>query len=212
MKLYADDPSHRLRQALGDALVLAWILLWARVAYETHQQVERLGAPGREIEQAGSDLTRRLTSAGDSAGGLPLVGDRLRDALTGASGAGSALQEAGRTQQDAVSGLALLLAVLVLLLPAAAVLARWLPRRIGWVREAAVARRLTLGPDGLEVLAVRALAQRPLADLAALPAGTVRGWRDGDPSAARALAAMQLRSLGLAQGVPAPTTPPGQRP
>ncbi|NHC47313.1 hypothetical protein [Motilibacter aurantiacus] len=211
MTLYADDPSHRLRQALGDGLVLAWALLWARLAVLTHEQVVRLGAPGRGLEQAGSELTRRLTAAGDSADGLPLVGDRLRDALAGASGAGTYLTDAGRAQQDAVDGLALLLALLVLLLPVAVVVSRWLRRRLRWLRESATARSLAVGADGLEVLAVRALAQRPLADLAALPAGTVRAWRHGDPAATRALAALQLGSLGLAVGQ-APAQERGHRP
>jgi len=208
MKLYADAPSRRLRQALGDAFVLAWTVLWVRLGVETHQQVERLGTPGRQLEQAGGELSQRLTAAGDRAGGLPIVGDRLRDALSGAGSAGSFLTDAGRSQQNAVGGLARLLAVLVALLPIAVVLARWLPRRLGWLREASSARQLALTPDGLEILAVRALTLRPLGELATLSPGAVRAWRGGDPAATRALAALELRALGV---VGEAALPEGQR-
>ena len=60
----------------------------------------------------------------------------------------------------------------------------------------AAARLLTGTPD-LEILAARALATAPLPRLAALPAGTGAAWHAGDPEAVRALAALELRRLGL---------------
>src|SRR4051812_17073409 len=146
MKLYADNPARRLRQALGDAIVLAWCLLWVRLAYLTHAQVERLATPGEKLEQAGTEFTDRLTSAGERAGGLPVIGDRVRDALDGAGGAGSYLSDAGRSQQEAVGNLSMLLALVVALLPIAIVLAWWVTRRLAWMRAAATSRLLALEP------------------------------------------------------------------
>jgi hypothetical protein len=82
-------------------------------------------------------------------------------------------------------------------------LARWLPWRLRWVREASAAARLMRGaePD-LELLAARAVATAPLRRLAALPPGTGEAWRAGDPAAVRALAALEAGRLGLRLPVP----------
>jgi hypothetical protein len=41
------------------------------------------------------------------------------------------------------------------------------------------------------------MATAPLPRLAALPAGTGAAWRNGEPTAVRALAALELTRLGL---------------
>ena len=50
MLLYADDRARAARQALGDATAVVWTLLWLWVAVRVHRLVQRLGAPGRELE------------------------------------------------------------------------------------------------------------------------------------------------------------------
>ena len=87
------------------------------------------------------------------------------------------------------------LAVVLVVLPVGWLLLRWLPWRLGWVRDAGAARRLaSADPD---VLAARALATAPLSRLAALPPGTAAAWRAGDPAATQTLAAVELDRLGL---------------
>jgi hypothetical protein len=56
---------------------------------------------------------------------------------------------------------------------------------------------LLSGPDALEVFATRAVVRRRTTELARLPESTVTRWRAGDEDAATALAALELRSLGL---------------
>ena len=90
-----------------------------------------------------------------------------------------------------------MLPLLLLLHAVGMVLALWLPRRLRWAREATAANRILSAEDATELLAVRAVAHRGLAQLAGLPTGTVRGWRTGDPEAAAVLAALELRALGL---------------
>lgn len=197
MKLYADTPVHRTRQVLGDLLVLGWVVLWGWLALELRERLLRLRGPGESLERAGTSFSGALGDAGDRIGGLPVVGDDVSGALRRAGGAGDTVAEAGRSQQEAVDQLALVLPLLLLLLAAGVLLARWLPGRLGWVREAGAATRLLSGADSAEVFAVRALVRRPTAELAALPAGTVTRWRAGDPAATAALAALELRALGL---------------
>ena len=202
MKLYADTAVHRTRQLTGDLLALGWVALWLWLALELRERILKLAAPGRSLEQAGTSFSGSLTDAGDKVGGLPVVGDDVAGALRRAGGAGDTVAEAGRSQQDAVAQLGWVLLTLVFLLAVGVVLARWLPGRVAWAREAGAATRLLSGPDALEVFATRAVVRRPTGELAGLPGGTVGRWRNGDPEAAAALAALELHALGLRDATP----------
>jgi len=200
MKLYADTPVRRTRQLTGDLLVLAWVAVWVWLALELRERLQRLAGPGEALERAGTSFSGSLGEAGDKVGGLPVVGDDVAGALRSAGGAGDTVAEAGRSQQEAVAQLSLFVPLLVLALAAGIVLVRWLPGRLAWAREAGAARRLLAGPDAVEVFATRAVVNRPTSSLAALPEATVTRWRTGDPEAAEALAALELKALGLRAG------------
>jgi hypothetical protein len=197
MKLYAETPARRSRQLAGDAVALGWVVLCLWLALELRERILKLAAPGRSLERAGTSFSGSLHDAGDRAGGLPVVGGDVAGALRRAGGAGDTVAEAGRSQQDAVAQLGWVLPLLMVLLAAGVVLARWLPGRVGWAREAGAASRMLSGPDAVEVLATRAVVRRPTTDLARLPEATIARWRAGDPDAAALLADLELRALGL---------------
>jgi hypothetical protein len=73
-------------------------------------------------------------------------------------------------------------------------LGRWLPPRLQWSREAGAAGRLR---GDVELLALRAAASAPLAELSRLGPDPVTRWRAGDAGAGAALAALELQRLGL---------------
>lgn len=197
MALYAQDPVLRARQVAADLGVLAWGLLWALVARAVHGAVLVLAEPGRAVEDLGASVAGNMSSAAEAAGGVPLVGDELSAPFDALADAGGSVRGAGRAAQDAVDTLALVLAVVLVVLPVGWLLIRWLPWRLRYAREAGAARRLLAGTPELDILAARAMATAPLPRLAALPAGTGAGWRDGDPAAVRALAGLELARLGL---------------
>jgi hypothetical protein len=197
MRLYAQRPDLRLRQALGDAGVVAWIVLWVLVARAVHRAVLVLAEPGRAVADLGGSVARNMASAADTADRVPVAGDALAKPFQALGDAGSSVSGAGQDAQDAVGTLAFWLAVVLVLLPVGWLLLRWLPGRWRYAREAGAAARLLRGTPDLELLAVRALAGAPLPRLAALPAGTGAAWRDGDPAAVRELAALELGRLGL---------------
>jgi hypothetical protein len=201
MRLYADLPGRRARQVAADVGLLAWAVLWALVARAVHRAVLVLAEPGRSVEDLGRSIADSMGSAAGAAGDVPVVGDDLARPLAALGRAGGSLAGAGQDTQDAVSTLATVLTVVLVVLPVGWLLVRWLRWRLGWVREAGAAARMTadrrLDPPELELLAARALATAPLPTLAALPAGTGAGWRAGDPAAVRALAGLELRRLGL---------------
>ena len=194
MRWYAETGPLRTRQLLTDAAVAAWVLLWLRIGVAVHDAVQRLGAPGRELEQAGRGLAGGLSGAADRTDDVPLLGDELRAPLDAAAGAGEALARAGVAQQDAVGTLALVLALVLAGLPVAWALQRWWPGRLLWARTASAAVELR---GDVELFALRAAVHRPLAELATLGPDPVGRWRRGEPGAAEALAALERRAAGL---------------
>jgi hypothetical protein len=197
MQLYARDPVRRTRQLAADAGLLAWVLLWVLVARTVHAAVLVLAEPGRAVEDLGDSVAGNMASAAGVAEDVPVVGDELAAPFGALADAGGSVTGAGQAAQDAVGTLATVLAVVLVLLPVGWLLLRWLPWRLRYVREAGAARRLLAGTPDLDVLAARALATAPLPRLAALPPGIGAAWHAGEPAAVRALAALELRRLGL---------------
>ena len=197
MKIYADRLPTALRQLLTDIAVVIWAYAWVRAGFWVHDQVQRLAAPGRKLQDSGTGIADNLADAGDRVGGVPLVGDELTEPFTRAAEAARSLADAGREQQEIVGNLALALALLLVAVPLSLVLFLWLPRRLRWMRRAGVAAAVRDRPAGRDLLALRALAGRPLDQLARLGPDIAQSWRDGDPAAVEALAALELRDLGL---------------
>jgi hypothetical protein len=195
--MYADRLPATIRQVLTDIAVVIWVYAWIRVGVRLHGMVLELGVPGQKLESAGSGIADNLADAGSKVGRVPLVGDQLTKPFTGAANAARSLADAGREQQEIVSNLALILTLVALALPLGLVLFVWLPLRLRWMRRAGVASAVRDEPAGRDLLALRALATRPLNQLAALGPDIAQSWRAGDPSAVNALAALELRDLGL---------------
>lgn len=201
MRLYADRPDARTRQLAADLGLLVWAVLWIIVARAVHGAVLALAEPGRAVADLGRSISDSMGSAAGAAHRVPVVGDDLSRPFDALGAAGGSVTGAGQGASDAVHTLAAVLAVVLVVLPVGWLSARWLGWRSSWLREAtAVDRLLSAGADGLpdlELLAARAMATAPLAELARLPAGTGAGWRAGEPAALQALAGLELRRLGL---------------
>ena len=195
--MYADRLPTAIRQVVTDVLVVIWVYAWIRAGLWVHGMVLKLGVPGQKLESAGTGIADNLADAGSKVGRVPLVGDQLTKPFNGAAGAARSLADAGRQQQEIVGNLALVLALVVVALPLALVLLVWLPRRLSWMRRAGVAGAVRDRPAGRDLLALRALASRPLDELAALGPDIAQSWRNGDAAAVDALAALELKRLGL---------------
>lgn len=199
MRLYARNELVRSRQIIGDALVAAWVVGWVVVGRALHDLVATLADAGRVLEDAGDDFARSAGGAGSRVDDLPVLGDRLAEPFDAVAAGGATVARAGVAQQDAVMTLALVLGTLLALLPIVWLLARYLPRRLRWVRQAAAADALIAGGAGdVRLFALRALANRPLHELRRVSDDPVGAFERGDPTVVRALAAVELRPLGLA--------------
>ena len=197
MKLYADRAPTALRQLLTDVLVVVWIYVWVRLGMTLFDSIQKLAAPGRKLEGAGTGLADNLQGAGDKINGVPGVPDSVAAPFASAANAARSLADAGREQQEIVNDLAWIMSVVVIAVPVALVVLLWLPLRIRWMRRAGSAARLRNATAGRDLLALRALATQPLGKLVQIDPDIAALWRKGDKQAVEALATLELRSLGL---------------
>lgn len=205
MKLYADTPVRRSRQLAGDLLLVVWVLLWVRVAVAVREATLSLAGPGEQIADAGSGLASQLRDAAERVGGLPVVGEEVRGPFEGAGGAADRIAAAGTAQVEAVHTLAFWLGLAVGAIPVLIALGAYLPLRWRFARRATAGRRLLESAgdsragtgQGMELLALRALTNQPLARLTRVDDDPVGAWRRGDPDVIARLAALELGGYGL---------------
>jgi hypothetical protein len=197
VKIYADRFPTAVRQVFTDLLVVAWVYLSIRLAMWLYDLIQKLAVPGQKLEGAGTDLARNFAEASDKIGRTPLVGKDLTGPFDQAAAAARAVAEAGQSQQDQIGELALVLALLSLVFPLALVLFGWLPLRVRWIRRASAATALRAAPAGRDLLALRALTNQPLRRLTRIDPDVAQAWRLGDEATVDALAALELRRLGL---------------
>jgi len=200
--MYADRLPTAVRQLLTDLLVVFWVYAWIRAGIWINDMVEKLGVPGQKLQEAGTGIAGNMSEIGGKVGRVPLVGDDLTSPFNKAAEAANSLAEAGRQQQEVVDNLALTMALLIIAVPLALVLFVWLPLRLRWMRRAAVASKVRNEPAGQDLLALRALATRPLNELAKLGPDIAQSWRNGDAEAVQSLAALELKDLGLKPAKP----------
>jgi hypothetical protein len=160
VRFYSDIPSARTAAIVSDLLVLLLLLLFAWLGLRVHDAVAEIASVPRGVSNTGGAIQRGFESAGDAVGEVPVVGEPLAGALQEAGeGAGGEVAETGREGEEDVNNLANVLGALFFLLPAAAVLSRYLPDRVADVRRLRAAARAigpALTPDRERTLATRA--------------------------------------------------------
>lgn len=195
MRLYAERPGRLARQVLGDALAVGWLVAVGIVAVTAYELLLALQAPARVLVDAGGGIRGAFDDAARTAAGVPFVGDDLAAALGRGTGAGASIAESGREQVETVATLALGTGVGIALVGALPVLLVWVPLRVRYARAAGSA--LALRDGGADLLALRALARRPVRTLRAVAPDPAAAWRRDDRAAVHGLAALELAALGL---------------
>lgn len=195
---YATTPGRLLAQLVSDLLVGLWIAMWVMVGIGVHTAIATISKVGRQVKDSATGISDNLHSAGDSVHGVPLVGDTMSKPLRAASEAALDLAGAGHQLDSTASWLAVLLAIAVAAPPIMAIGMPWLYLRIRFFRRKWTVIALAQTTAGVELLALRALANRPLRKLTAVSADPVGAWRQDDPVAVRGLAELELRSAGVA--------------
>jgi hypothetical protein len=196
---YATTPARLFAQLISDFVVAAWTAVWVLVGIAVHTAVATIAEFGRDVESGANGIAGNLDSAGENADKVPLIGDALSTPLTAAGGFARDIAGAGSQLNTTASWLAWLLALAVAAPPILAIAMPWLVLRLRFFRRKWVALTLARTPAGEQLLALRALANRPLAKLAAINADPVGAWRREDADAISGLAALELRAAGVAR-------------
>ena len=199
MQIYSASSAVRARQVAGDVVAVALVVVFVALGLAVAAFVGGLAELGRQIEEAGAGFQGTMDDASRVLGGIPLLGDAASAPFDGASGAGQALVDAGRRQQDDVGRAAVVAGLLVGGLPSVVVLWVWLRGRVAFVRRASSVRGLLALPGGDDLLALRALAGPDARAALAVSPDAVAAWRVGDPEVVRRLADVALRESGVAR-------------
>lgn len=194
---YARTPGRLLAQLTSDVIALVWFAIWISVGVAVHSAIATIADVGRQVQTGADGVADSLSSAGHNADGIPLIGKAIGAPLRSASSAAVDIAGAGDSLNSTASWLAWVLALAVALPPILAVAMPWLVLRIRFFRRKWTAVTLASTDAGEQLLALRALANRPLAKLTEVSDDPVTAWRTHDTIAIRKLAALELRSAGL---------------
>jgi hypothetical protein len=194
---YATTPGRLLAQLFSDFVVVVWTFVWTLVGLAVHSAVATIADVGRQFGGGADGVADSLKSAGHSATHIPLVGDAVSKPLTAASHAALDIAGAGHNLDTTATWLAVVLALAVAAPPILGLVVPWLALRIRFFRRKRNVSALAATPAGEQLLALRALANRPLRQLAEVSADPVGAWRHEDFVAIRGLAALELRSAGI---------------
>jgi TRAP-type C4-dicarboxylate transport system permease small subunit len=198
MKWYADSSGRRTFQIVADVFLLCFVAVCVWLGREVHDGVATLRAPAEGLTSAGDSFRDNMSGAADSVGNIPLVGDGLRTPFEALSGSGQRLADVGTSAAATVDTVARTLGIVVAVFPIVMALLVWAFFRIRFVRRASAASRLVGTEGSLELFALRALTRQPLRRLTPLGPDLARRFRNGDPAVVRQLAALELRSCGVA--------------
>ncbi|MBG6094691.1 hypothetical protein [Nocardioides luteus] len=197
MKLYADTPSRRVAQLFADLLTVAWIVGWVLLGKLVHELVSALAVPGEKMDEAGTALSAKMLEAAGRVDDLPLVKDGIAAPFEGAAKAADQLRAAGEAQVDAVSTIAIGLAIAVVVVPVLMWLLVYVPLRWRFIRTATSTQRFLEAGTGADLVALRAMSTQPLHKLVKISDDPVRAWRDGDADVVAKLAELELKAVGL---------------
>lgn len=195
---YSTRPGRLMAQLLSDFAITLWTALWLLVGLAVYDAVSTIAEAGRQVESGAHGIAGNLASAGHGAQHIPVVGDAVSKPLNSASQAALDLAGAGHDLDSTASWLAILLAMAIAAVPILVADVPWLLLRLRFFRRKLTVTALAATPAGEQLLALRALTNRPPGQLAAVGADPVGGWRREDPVTIRALAALELRSAGIA--------------
>jgi len=197
MKLYSDFAGRRTAQIFADLVGLALIALVIWGAVLIHAAIAVLDEVGKSMKGAGDGFQKTMSDAGDTLGGIPLIGGGIRAPFDAASGAGGLLSQAGQAQQSLVDTAALVIAIASAVVPILVILFFWLRPRLRFARRATRAYRISQLADGVQLLALRALVDGDARELHQVAERPVEAWRHGEVGVVRALAALELREAGV---------------
>lgn len=185
------------RRHLADLAVAAWIALWLGLGWALATEVAGLAVVSSTMAGVGATM-RETGSVLSRVGSLPLVGADVRPIARQADRTAATAVAGSRTLRSSVAALSKLLAVFMTGVPILLVLALYLPARLSLAREVWAVRRTLRRHDPAfeEFLARRAVQTLPFHVLRRV---SPTPWRDLEAGRFEALAAAELRRIGISR-------------
>ena len=203
LKLYPDVPRRRNERIARDMAILAMLLFLAWMGREVYQRVDSITVVASGVTTAGESVQGGFADVADAVGGLPVVGDRLSEALTTSGDAtGGNVAALGQQGEDAIHDTARLVGGLTFAIPAALLLGLTLPGRIRLVRQLGEARQLLVddgNPERQRLMAMRAAFALPVDHLLEYTADPIGDLMAGNHAA---LLDALFAEAGLVRGGP----------
>jgi hypothetical protein len=197
LRPYSANPRRLTLQIVADVFVLLWIYVWARVGIALHDAILSAASVGYRVQTSAGNVAANLDQAGHNVGNTPLIGDALRAPLESAAAQVASLAGSGRDLGDRLAGVSTAAGWLVALAPIVVLLAIWLPARWRFARRAGATLELAQAYAGQELLALRALVNRPLQELQRVAPDPLLALRTGDPDAVQAFARLEMAAAGV---------------
>lgn len=199
---YATTPGRLLAQLFSDVVIAVWTAVWVLVGMAVHSAIATIAEVGAQVDSGATGVSGNLNTASDSVDDVPFIGQGLSTPLRAASEAALDIAGAGQSLNTTATWLAWVLAIAVAATPILAFAMPWLFLRVRFFRRKWTAVTLASTPAGEQLLAMRALANRPLKKLMAVSMDPVNAWRRDDEIAVRGLADLELRAAGVARRKP----------
>lgn len=161
-----------------DVLVLAWALAWTGAGIVVSHEVRGLS----ELSDTAAQTGRAAIAVGDAVRGLPLVGERVREAGDEVRAAGAEAVGSARSARASARRVGDLLGAAIAAIPTLPILLLYIPARIAATRERRDLRHAlaTCSRDELDqLLALRAAARLPLRRLMEVSDNPARDLGDG---------------------------------
>lgn len=182
---------------VADLFVLTWLAAWWWAGRLTDAVVRAIAEPGRQAARLGADVETQLGAVATQAGGVPMVGDGLRQPFERLATTVDDLVASADAQVASIEQAATVAGWVVFLIPALLMVAVWWPRRLAFARRARETLRLAGSREGVQLLALRALVTQSLGDLTVVASDPVAGWRAGDAATVARLAELELAAAGV---------------
>ncbi|CAN5780484.1 hypothetical protein BH20ACT6_BH20ACT6_21830 [soil metagenome] len=180
-----------------DGLVAFWLVLWLVMGAWTGYTMWQLSAMGDTLASSGEALDSAGTAL-EALSDVPVVGDRTAELGQQVVKTAGDVTSSGADFKSRFRVLSLLIGVSIAAIPTTPVVGLYLPLRWARRRDLADLRR-ALAHDGNDPRLRRYLAHRALTGMpySALTQISADPWRDVDTGDTDALAAAELRRLGL---------------
>jgi hypothetical protein len=195
MVIYDARPHRLALQLLLDLVVLAGVVIAVLLGRAVSTSISALSRIGTRVHAQGSTFQEQLSKTATALDRVPFIGNSVSSPLREASRSAKQLAAAGTQEHREALHLAHLLGTGVAVVLVIVLVVVWARYRGGFIHRASATRRLDRGPNGTELLAVRALTTRNAASR--LGPDIVDRWRRRDQDTIHALAELERLSSGL---------------